>query len=306
MSQLDQHQKALAGLLRDNARRYRLHEVFRDFCEVAAISLSNAVDRLHYETREERYLQIVKRYERDEVHRFPAMLAELVLSLQRGHRDALGELFMSLELGDHWKGQFFTPYEVASLMARMTIGDVAAQVREQGFLTLNEPACGAGGMVIAFAEAMLDQGVNYQTTLHATAQDIDATAVHMAYVQLSLLHVPAIVVHGNSLTVTEWDHWATPAHALGGWDRRLQRRDAARHAAELSAVSPSIAPPLVGSLAADGPRDLIVRQRIAKAEQMSLFSSETTHTGSPYPMPHGAGLASTAVPGCEGAPLAQR
>lgn len=274
MSQLDVHQKALAGLLRDNARRYRLHEVFRDFCEVAAISLSNAVDRIHYDKREARYLQVIGRYERDEIHRFPAMLAELVQSLERGHRDALGELFMSLELGDHWKGQFFTPYEIASLMARMTVGDAADQVRRNGFITMNEPACGAGAMVIAFAETLLDQGVNYQTSMHAIAQDIDTTAVHMAYVQLSLLHVPAIVVHGNSLSVTEWDHWATPAHILGGWDRRIQRSSATLHAAELCAAPSSSAAAPPAAPHADETRDLVVRERIAKTEQMSLFSSE--------------------------------
>lgn len=271
MSQLDPHQKALAGLMRDNARRYRLHEVFRDFCELAAVTVSNAVDRIHYEAREARYMQIIKRYERDEIARFPAMLAELVRSLERGHRDALGELFMSLELGDHWKGQFFTPYEVASLMARMTIGDVAGQVQRQGFITLSEPACGAGGMVIAFAEAMLDQGVNYQTSMHAIAQDIDATAVHMAYVQLSLLHIPAIVVHGNSLTVTEWDHWATPAHVLGMWDRRLKRRETVGQVAEVCELASSIAPAAPAAPSAEDVRALIVGQRLEKSEQLSLF-----------------------------------
>ncbi len=262
MSQFDRHQKAMAQLMRENARRYRLHEVFRDFCELAAIALSNAVDRIHYDKREARYLDIIKRYERAEIDRFPAMLAELVESLECGFHDALGQLFMSLELGDHWKGQFFTPYEIASLMARMTLGNVADQVQRQGFITVNEPACGAGAMVIATAHAMRDQGLNYQTSMHVIAQDIDATAVHMAYVQLALLHVPAIVVHGNSLALTKWDHWATPAHVLGMWDRRLRRGQAA----DAGELAKSAAPK------PDDVRAEIVRQRIEKAEQLSLFA----------------------------------
>lgn len=221
------HRKELASLLRENAHRHRLHEVFADFCELSALSISNAVDRRQFRAREDRYLQIVARYERAEVERFARMLATLVEWMECGFADCLGDLFMSLELGDHLKGQFFTPYSVASLMARLTMGDVQGQVRRDGFVTVCEPACGAGGMVIACADAMQDLGINYQQTMHVTATDLDATAVHMTYLQLSLLHVPAIVVHGNSLAMTQWAHWVTPAHVLGGWDLRLRACDTA-------------------------------------------------------------------------------
>jgi hypothetical protein len=56
------------------------------------------------------------------------MLGHIVQSLEAGLHDCLGQLFMALELGDHWKGQYFTPYEVAYLMAELGCGDVAALV----------------------------------------------------------------------------------------------------------------------------------------------------------------------------------
>lgn len=65
------------------------------------------------------------------------------------------------------------------------------------------------------------QSINYRKALHVIAQDVDATAAHMIFLQLALLHVPAIAVHGNSSTVKEWAHWVTPAHVLGGWDRPM-------------------------------------------------------------------------------------
>lgn len=264
---LDPHQREFAKLIRANAERHRLHEVFRDFCELAAITLSNAVDRIHYDRREARYLEIIKAYKPDEINRFPAMLAMLVESLECGFKDSLGQLFMSLELGDHWKGQYFTPYEVAYLMAKMTLGDVAGVIERDGFFTLNEPAAGAGAMVIASAHAVHDQGVNYQHAMHVIATDIDPTAVHMAYIQLALFHIPAIVVHGNSLAVTEWDHWATPAHVLGMWDRKLRRRELADrgHLAGVPAQVPELA-------TVEDTRTVIVAQRIERAEQMSLFA----------------------------------
>lgn len=219
---LDPHQQEFVKLIRENADRHPVHEVFRDFCEMGAIALSNKVDMLNRGKRENRYLEIIKRYRPGEVHRFPEMFGAMVASLERGFHDCLGELFMALELGDHWKGQYFTPFSIASLMARMTMGDVRGLISRKGFFTINEPCSGAGAMFIAAAQAVHEQGINYQQHMHATAQDIDLTAVHMSYVQLALYHIPAIVIHGNTLAVTEWDHWVTPAHVLGRWDRRLQ------------------------------------------------------------------------------------
>ena len=59
-----------------------------------------------------------------------------------------------------------------------------------------------------------------------TAVDIDPRAVHMAYIQLALMHIPAVVVVGNSLSMEMREHWYTPAHILGGWTAKLVRRDA--------------------------------------------------------------------------------
>jgi hypothetical protein len=78
-------------------------------------------------------------------------------------------------------------------------------------------------MVIATAEALCDEGINYQQAMHATCIDIDATAVHMAYIQLSLLHISAIVIHGNALSLEQWGYWLTLAHVLGSWDARLKQ-----------------------------------------------------------------------------------
>lgn len=271
--------KELAELLRDNARRHRLSDVFTDFCALAALSISNSVDRLQFDGREDQYMQIIRKYQLEEVQRFPLMLAVLAEWLEEGFADCLGALFMSLELGDSFKGQFFTPYEVSSLMARLTMGDAKQRIERQGFITVAELACGAGGMVVACAEALREQGINYQRAMHVTACDIDLTAVHMAYLQLSLLHIPAIVVHGNSLAMTEWSHWVTPAHVLGGWDRQLRARCAPRDVGELMLAGdrqpapaedrPTVsAPPSSPADFLDDCRAAVVQ---ARAAQLGLF-----------------------------------
>ena len=78
-------------------------------------------------------------------------------------------------------------------------------------------------MIIALALELKEQGVNYQKQLHVTAVDVDAKCVHMTYLQLALLHIPAVVVHGNSLSLEEYGRWHTPAHIMNGWNYRLRR-----------------------------------------------------------------------------------
>lgn len=224
------HRQNIVKLFRSMGYRHDAYRLFADFCELAALSLANAVDLSQREAREARYLEIVKGYTREEMELFPRVLAEVTLGLEEGATDLLGAVFHDLELHNKYQGQFFTPFEVCKMMASMTIGSEAqlrSLVEQRGYVTACEPACGAGAMVIALAEAMRELGINYQRHLHVTAVDVDRKAAHMAYIQFSLLHIPAVVVVGNSLTLEEREHWYTPAHILGGWTGKLQRARAA-------------------------------------------------------------------------------
>ena len=209
------------------AYKYGLHDVFADFVEMSALAISNAVDKRQFDGREARYMQIVKRYTKDEVQQFPRMLGALVDELETQGWDVLGRAFGELEVHNKWRGQFFTPYEVCRLMASVNIdaAHMDALIAQRGFVTLNEPTVGAGAMVLAFADRMRNAGYNPQTQLHVTAQDIDPRAVHMAYIQLSLMHIPAVVVLGNTLKVEQREVWYTPAHIMGGWSWKLQRTE---------------------------------------------------------------------------------
>jgi hypothetical protein len=280
-SGLDQHQREIIKLIRENARRQHLHEVFRDFCEMAALAFSNSCDLTQRTAREARYLEIVGRYTKEEVQRFTVMLARIVESLQHRFHDCLGAVFMALELGDHWKGQFFTPYPVAYLMAKIG-GSSRVEVEGNGFVTLQEPACGAGCMVIAAAQAMHDEGIAYQQRLHVTAIDIDQTAAHMAYIQLTLLHIPAIVVHGNALWPGKgWSNWVTLAHVMGGWDRKLAQAYAAQASADEVAAPPEPEPqafahvdelqPAAGVPVAVDLANVRAEVVAARVEQLALF-----------------------------------
>ena len=240
------HQKELVKLFNSLSGRRSHWQVFSDFCEMAAITLSNAVDRPQYEKREERYLQIVRGYERKEVDLLAQGLGTLVMALEEGFGDVLGRTFHDLELHNKWAGQFFTPYDVSRMMAKMTIGDgddLRERIAARGFITAQEPAVGSGSMIIALAEAMHDAGINYQQHLHVTAIDVDPKCVHMAYVQFALFHIPAVIVHGNTLSLEEYGHWYTPAHIMDGWHWKLRRQAAIEGAHEIIAAPPPIVVP---------------------------------------------------------------
>lgn len=224
----DGHRRDLMRLLRENQGRFDLWTVWRDFVEMSATAISNAVDLRQREGREAQYMAIVKKYTPEQVNRFAQALAALTMAMETaGFADVLGATFMELELGNKWAGQFFTPYEVCRLMARCNMGrDPAPLIAQHGFITVCDPAVGAGALPIAMAEAMHDAGHNYQRCMHVTAQDVDARAAHMAYIQLSLLHVPAVVIVGNTLAMECREQWFTPAHVLGGWTQRLATRPA--------------------------------------------------------------------------------
>lgn len=226
-STLEGVRKEFMKLIRANAHRYDLWTVFSDFLQLAACTYSNAVDLVHYEEREAEYMKTVGKYSKEEVDRFCRALAYLTDAMSiAGFADVLGSIFMELELGNKWTGQFFTPYCVAHMMGKMTVGDgehARKEIEEKGFIEFNDPCIGGGAMVIGFAHALHDVDINYQQCMHAIVQDIDIKAVHMAYIQMTLLHIPGIIIHGNSLALEQRSIWYTPAHILHYWQGKLGR-----------------------------------------------------------------------------------
>lgn len=220
------HREALVKLIRKASHGYHTWDVFADFVEMSAISMANAVDLRFKTEREARYKAIVKRYDAETLALFPQMLGLLVEALEVEFGDVLGSVFMELELGNHYKGQFFTPYSICALMAQITLynyEEAKQKIQRNGFISVNEPAAGAGAMLIAVAEHALNAGMNPQQEMHFTAQDVDSRAVHMCYLQMSLLGLPAVVILGNTLANEQREHWCTPMHVLNFWDGKLRR-----------------------------------------------------------------------------------
>ena len=180
----------LAHTLRQLAYGQHIFTIFRHFVELSALTLSNVADPINKAAREEQYLSIVNQYKPEEFQKFPPLLGMLALCLA---------------------------------MAKMLVHDAKHLVEAQEFIRAHEPCVGSGAMVIALAQALRDESINYQQHLHVTAIDLDIVAVHMAYVQCTLLHIPAMMLHGDTLRGETYSVWRTFAHVMGFWDAKLAR-----------------------------------------------------------------------------------
>lgn len=171
------------------------YEVFCDWVKCCAIAIQNScqIKNNLRSRREEEYLQTIKPYG-DKGQVFAEMTALLTMGLEEEVTDVLGQVYMEAGLGNKNTGQFFTPFHVSLMCAEMSIDCGSEKI------ALNEPSCGAGGMIIAAAEILRRRGINYQERLDVVAQDLDWKAVYMCYIQLSMLGIKGIVVQGDTLS----------------------------------------------------------------------------------------------------------
>lgn len=191
-------------------------QVWSDFVTMSATAISNSVNADQADTRERRYQEIVSGYQPVERKLFPHLVAETVNALEKNPaQDYLGDLYMGLGLGNHWRGQFFTPYHLCQAMAEISLQDAYEQICRNEWISILDPACGAGATLIAAANTLLGKGVNYQERALFVGQDIDPIVAMMCYIQLSLLGCPGYVAIGNSLTTPLTGHPLFPVSREG-------------------------------------------------------------------------------------------
>lgn len=193
-------------------------EKFRDLCEAAYCGLAKlmAPSKERADQLEARYMMIEGRYK--EGVELRALFGKLIgiawNATMEGGIDFLGEVSGQLGSLDEDRGQFFTPYEVCRMMAKITIGDYPAYIDQHGYFTMSDPAVGAGALILATADELTALGYD---TLHMLvyAVDVSALAFYMCYLQLTWRGVPAYVERGNSLSLETFEGaWTIPCLAF--------------------------------------------------------------------------------------------
>lgn len=177
--------KNFTNLFNSLALSNSLHTVFSDFLTITICALSG-------QRYEQEYLEIIKKYKRNEVDSFAEMFAEMVLLMDdsgTGFVDVLGEFFtMHITRGQN--GQFFTPQHITDLMAQLTGNTQAKEVDK----TVLDPACGSGRTLLSFAK--FNGKDNY-----FFGADVDLLCAKMCVINLCLNGLRGEVAHMNSLSM---------------------------------------------------------------------------------------------------------
>lgn len=213
------------------SQRFDASSVWCDLMLLIACSISNAVDKIHFNAREKTWHETMAKYTEAERKLFPVLYSEIIEALERNpDQDFLGEIYSRTGINTHSGGKYFTPYHVSRMMAAMCVDTVLQSINDAGYASINDTTCGSGSTLIAAANnvstVLLKQDINWQENVLFVAQDINLTAALMCYIQLSLLGAAGYVKVGNALTdpMTTNDnldkYWFTPLYFSNTWSIR--------------------------------------------------------------------------------------
>lgn len=198
---------------------FNIKDVFRSFMEVSAISIYNSIAK--DPKLEKQYMSSVKKYGRDNMHRFSKCFSILVELLQKDYQDYLGQISVELSTLDGTKGQIFTPLNIAEYMAKASWSNdhiTKLLKNPNNYIKVLEPSAGTGVFLVAIARIMVeDIKLNFQEKLWLVAWELDQSIFYGLYVQASLMGFSAHIVNGNTLTQEKYEEWITPVGYAKRW-----------------------------------------------------------------------------------------
>ena len=74
--------KEMVKMIHKLSARHKTWQVFMDFVEIAAIAISISVDKHHFKEREDRYLTMIKPYNKEELELMAGLMALLTEALE--------------------------------------------------------------------------------------------------------------------------------------------------------------------------------------------------------------------------------
>lgn len=204
----DCHRYEFARLIHEADHSKHTWETFRLWLEVAYGAFRQGAHKFQTNEFCPKIEELVTKAQKRVKHpqKFTEALGVLVDAIEEKPYDFIGTTMGELGLNDKdFRGQLFTPKDLCRLVAQVTLGEIKPSPRR---LMLDEPACGGGAMVIAAAQVLKENGF-YPWNYWFRATDIDWRCHAITYVQLTLLGIPAWVIHGNTLTVEMFDSATT-------------------------------------------------------------------------------------------------
>ena len=205
---------SVAKILRKASRRHSELDAFRALVDLmfCAYAKPTTQGKERKEALEAQYMRQVGRWPKEDVREiFPKAAGELALAYGNPGtcQDYLGQIAGELGILSSDLGQFFTPIEMCKLMAGVTLEDMNTHVKRRGFITVQEPAAGAGAMILACADHVRRQGLDPTTTLWVDATELHYPTYQMCFLALTLSGVAGVVRNGNSLSMETFESTPT-------------------------------------------------------------------------------------------------
>lgn len=196
-------------------------QVFSDFLHYCALLLSARTDPVHTEQRAKALKQLKTSYKDDEWEAFHQGFIDLYSAfthnIGRGiYEDLFSAPFTQIGATSRALKQDFSPTDIGRLIGALSIPSQLS-LPEEGFFSLGDQTCGSGMLLLAGVQQFADAGYNPSEQLVIQAADLDVRCVHMTYLHLSLYGIPAVIVHGNTITLEEYDRWYTPVYLWRKW-----------------------------------------------------------------------------------------
>lgn len=129
------------------ALKYGEQKIFEDFVKMCAISIYNVFAK--NKQMEQEYLTTIKSYDKDTQQIFPRMFGNLIMMFENTTEltDIFSKFYEEEHLGNSHLGQFFTPPHISKFMGEIALcteKNLDEIIEKKGFITMAEPACGAG------------------------------------------------------------------------------------------------------------------------------------------------------------------
>lgn len=209
-------------LLNFSDGKYSIKDVFNDFVIIYAIAIKN---KFYYEQDDEDiYFSTIKKYEKDELDIFSELIVELqeIYSKEKEIRDVLGEIYFQIGSIKKENEQFFSPKSIGIINSILAQAYVVKEKND--FNIIYDPTCGSGALLLYSAETLMDNDVDYTKKAFYWAQDIDFVCFCMAYIQMSIYGMPALVIWGDTISLQERKVYYTPEFFVGGWKEKIEKR----------------------------------------------------------------------------------
>ena len=132
-----EYKKKIIKSIESMSGRYSPYNVFSDWVEMCALAIQNGCHVIHnkiWNEREELYKSIAAKYKENELEQFAQMFVWLGDALTEDMTDVLGQIYMEAGMGSKYTGQFFTPFHLSELCAKL--GIVPETLQSDDCLTL--------------------------------------------------------------------------------------------------------------------------------------------------------------------------